>query len=57
MIVLTHHNTRSNIGKYFSNRDHSTVLYSIEQVEKKMKKDPSFSERVKEIKTNINSKR
>ena len=45
------------IGKYFSNRDHSTVLYSIEQVEKKMKKDPSFAERVKEIKTNINSKR
>ena len=26
-------------------------------MEKKMKKDPSFSERVKEIKTNINSKR
>ena len=44
------------IGKVFDNRDHSTVLYSIQQVEKKMKKDPSFAETVKEIKTNINSK-
>ena len=43
------------IGKVFDNRDHSTVLYSIQQVEKKMK-DPSFAETVKEIKTNINSK-
>jgi chromosomal replication initiator protein len=45
------------IGKIFDNRDHSTVLYSISQVEKKMKKDPAFAETVKEIKTNINSKR
>lgn len=45
------------IGKVFDNRDHSTVLYSIQQVEKKMKKEPSFAETVKEIKTNINSKR
>ena len=45
------------IGKKFDNRDHSTVLYSIQQVEKKMKKDPAFAETVKEIKTNINSKR
>ena len=45
------------IGKQFDNRDHSTVLYSIQQVEKKMKKEPSFAETVKEIKTNINSKR
>jgi len=45
------------IGKVFDNRDHSTVLYSIQQVEKKMKKEPAFAESVKEIKTNINSKR
>ena len=45
------------IGKVFDNRDHSTVLYSIQQVEKKMKKDPAFAETVKEMKTNINSKR
>ena len=45
------------IGKVFDIRDHSTVLYSIQQVEKKMKKDPAFAETVKEIKTNINSKR
>ena len=45
------------IGKVFDNRDHSTVLYSIQQIEKKMKKDPAFAEMVKEIKTNINSRR
>ena len=45
------------IGKQFDNRDHSTVLYSIQQIEKKMKKDAAFAEMVKEIKTNINSKR
>ena len=44
------------IGKVFDNRDHSTVLYSIQQVEKKMKKDPSFAENVKEIKTNLNAR-
>ena len=45
------------IGRQFDNRDHSTVLYSIKEVEKKMKKDPSFAETVKAIKTNINSRR
>lgn len=44
------------IGKFFSNRDHSTVLYSIEKVEKQMKSDAAFSETVKEIKTNISSR-
>ena len=45
------------IGKEFDNRDHTTVLYSIDRVEKQMKKDSAFAETVKEIKTNINSKR
>ena len=31
------------IGKVFDNRDHSTVLYSLKQVEKQMKKDPAFA--------------
>lgn len=45
------------IGKVFDNRDHSTVLYSIQRVEERMKKDPAYAEKVKELKTNINSKR
>jgi len=45
------------IGKVFDNRDHSTVLYSIQRVEDKMKQDPAYAEKIKEIKTNINSKR
>ena len=45
------------IGKQFDNRDHSTVLYSIKQVEKQMKKDAAFAEMVKAIKTNINARK
>ena len=45
------------IGKEFDNRDHTTVLYSIDKVEKQMKKDSAFAETVKAIKTNNNSKR
>ena len=45
------------IGKVFDNRAHSTVLYSIQRVEDKMKRDPAYAEKIKEIKTNISSKR
>ena len=45
-----------NIGKLF-NRDHSTILHSLDKVEKQMQTDPKFAERVKEITTNISSKR
>ena len=48
--------SQKNIGTYFDNRDHATVAYSINQVEKKMKKDPAFAEVVKELKSNINSR-
>ena len=45
------------IGKKFGGRDHSTVLHSLDNVEQKMRSDPAFAEIVKEITTNINSKR
>ncbi len=45
------------IGREFGNRDHSTVLHSIDRVEGMMKRDTAFAETVKEIKTNINSKK
>lgn len=45
------------IGREFGGRDHTTVLHSIEKVEQRMKKEPSFAETVKEITTNINSKK
>lgn len=44
--------SQDDIGKVFG-RDHSTVIYSLQQIEKKMKTDPSFAEIIKEIKTNI----
>ncbi len=45
--------SQDDIGKLFDNRDHSTVIYSLQQVEKKMRSDAAFAETVKEIKTNI----
>ena len=42
-------------GKLFGGRDHSTVLNSINKVEKKMQSDPIYSETIKDIITNINS--
>ncbi len=47
----------SDTGLEFGGRDHTTVIHSIEQVEKKMKKDPAFNETVRAIITNINSKK
>ena len=48
--------SQDNIGQLFDDRDHSTVIHSIRQVEQKMKKDPSFAEMVKELKSNITSR-
>ena len=45
------------IGREFGNHDHSTVLHSLDKVEAQMKTDKAFAETIKEIKTNINSKR
>ena len=47
--------SQDDIGKFFDGRDHTTVLYSLRQIEEKMKKNPAFAETVKEIKTNITS--
>ncbi|MBR3641629.1 MAG: chromosomal replication initiator protein DnaA [Oscillibacter sp.] len=43
------------IGDVFDGRDHATVMYSVKQVEKRMKREPSYAEVVKDIKTNITS--
>ncbi len=45
------------IGKEFGGRDHTTVLHSLDKVEKQMRSDPAFAEVVKAITTNINSKK
>ena len=47
----------TDIGKEFGDRDHTTVLHSLDKVEKQMRTDPAFAEVVKEITTNINSKK
>ncbi len=41
------------IGEEFSNRDHSTVVYALGQVEKTMKRDSHFKEIVEDIIKNI----
>ena len=42
------------IGKEFDNRDHTTVLHSIERVEEMSKSDPEKAEIIKDITANIN---
>ena len=57
LIRRMHATSLDGIGKEFGNRDHSTILHSLDNVEKQMQTDPKFAERVKEITTNISSKR
>ena len=45
------------IGKEFGDRDHTTVMHSIEQVEQRMKKDTAFAETVRDITANISTKK
>ena len=42
------------IGKEFQNRDHTTVLHSIDRIEKLCKSDPETAEIVKDIRSNVN---
>ncbi|MBO4853632.1 MAG: chromosomal replication initiator protein DnaA [Oscillospiraceae bacterium] len=44
------------IGKEFGDRDHSTVHYSLQKVEKQMRTDTAFAETVKSLTTNINAR-
>jgi len=45
----------SAIGEEFGGRDHSTVVYATQQVEKRMLKDPRYKEMVEDIIKNIRS--
>ena len=44
------------IGKEFDNRDHTTILHSIDRVEKQCKSDPETNEVIKDIRSNINER-
>ncbi len=44
------------IGREFDNRDHSTVLHSIERMENMVKSDPEIKEIIKDITANVNSR-
>lgn len=44
----------SSIGDEFGGRDHSTVVYAIQEVERKMETDSSYRELIKDIIRNIN---
>ena len=53
LIRRMHATSLDGIGKEFGNRDHSTILHSLDKVEKQMQTDPKFAERVKEITTKV----
>ena len=58
-IYLTRHMTNlslKDIGREFDNRDHTTVLHSIDRVEKQCKSDPETNEIIKDIRSNINER-
>ena len=55
--LQAHHLSLNDIGKEFGDRDHSTILHSLDKVESTMRSNPAFAEKVKEITTNINSKK
>ena len=44
------------IGKEFEGRDHTTVMHSIERVEKLMKTRPEIKEVIKDLNSNINAR-
>lgn len=44
------------IGREFENRDHSTVVHSINRVENLIRNDPETAEVIKDINTNINAR-
>lgn len=46
----------ADIGREFSNRDHSTVIHAINQVEQRISEDTAFAETVKDITANINAR-
>ena len=46
----------NDIGDLFGGRDHTTVIHSIEQVEKKMQSEAAYAETVRAIIANINAK-
>ena len=43
----------SAIGEEFGGRDHSTVVYALQQVERHMEKDPRYREMIEDIVKNI----
>jgi chromosomal replication initiator protein len=47
--------TLKSIGSHFGNRDHSTILYSLEIVKRRISVEADFREKVDEIKRNIES--
>jgi len=49
--------TQNEISKIFGYRDHSTVNYSISKIEKKIAEDKDFENKIKDITSNINSKK
>ena len=48
--------SQKEIGKEFGNRDHSSIVYMIKEVEKRMGEDTSFKNLVNDIIKNISEK-
>ena len=50
------HTSSKEIGRFFDNRDHTTVLYATERVTKMIKERPEMAEIINDITANINAR-
>ena len=55
MYLAKHHTTNSlpEIGRKFSNRDHTTVIHAVKKIDELIKKDNEIRQSVNEIKKKI----
>jgi chromosomal replication initiator protein len=47
--------TLADIGAHFGGRDHTTVIYAIERIEERVRKDPQLAQLLEELKRDARS--
>ena len=55
MYLAKHHTTNSlpDIGRKFSNRDHTTVIHAVKKIDELIKKEPEIKEGIIEIRKKL----
>ena len=53
LVKTIHHNSLPDIGRKFSNRDHTTVIHAVKKIEELIKKDNEIKQNIMEIKKKL----